>query len=196
METSHEYLFIFSSKKTIENKHFIPNDSTEFFRNWRYKCLFGMPTCKNNYYYGFLILVQSFSACAFSRTVAANAGLFLIKPFIGLVIHFPCIKIAQTGNQNKTAAFAVIKWHLQQQEGKSVRRRARRQLTRLFGALSQGASCWLAGLYCLLHFLAFDWLRPAVLFFSNWTVCFFVKESPIWNYPNCSLIRQILTVKG
>ena len=34
-----------------------------------------------------------------------------------------------------------------------------------------------------LFLLAFDWLRPAFLFFLNWTVCLFVKESPIWNYP-------------
>ena len=43
---------------------------------------------------------------------------------------------------------------------------------------------WLASLHCLLYFLAFDWLRPAVLFFLNWTVCLFVKESPVWNYLN------------
>ena len=41
-----------------------------------------------------------------------------------------------------------------------------------FGALSQGL--W-ASLCCLLYFLAFDWLRPAVLFFINWTVCLFNK---------------------
>ena len=29
----------------------------------------------------------------------------------------------------------------------------------------------------LLYFLAFDWLRPAVLFFLNWTVCLFIRKA-------------------
>ena len=66
------------------------------------------------------------------------------------------------------------KRHSHQQEAKSARRR-----TAVSGTLR-----WLASLHCLLYFLAFDWLWPAVLFFLNWTVCLFVKESPIWNYPN------------
>ena len=47
-----------------------------------------------------------------------------------------------------------------------------------------GTFRWLGSLHRLLYFLTFDWLRQAVIFFLNWTVCLFVKESHIWNYPN------------
>ena len=71
-----------------------------------------------------------------------------------------------------------------------------RQPTKLFLARCTGTLRWLASLHCLLYFLAFDWLWPAVLFFLNWTVCLFVKGSPIWNYPNLSLIGQFVKIKG
>ena len=60
-----------------------------------------------------------------------------------------------------------IKRHSQQQKAKSVPRRT---------AVSERK---LARLHCLLYFLLFDRLRPAVLFFLNWTVCLFLKGSPI-----------------
>ena len=71
----------------------------------------------------------------------------------------------------------------QQQQAKSVRRTAVSQRN-FFWRVVTGTLRWLASLHCLLYFLAFDWLRPGVLFFLNWTVCLFVKGSPIWNYPN------------
>ena len=48
----------------------------------------------------------------------------------------------------------------------------------VFGELSQGlCTDWLVFIaYCC---LAFDWLKPAVLFFLKWTVCLFAKESRI-----------------
>ena len=58
------------------------------------------------------------------------------------------------------------------------------QPTKLCLHVVTGTLHWLASLYCLLYFLAFDWLRPAVLFSLIWTVCLFVKESPISNYPD------------
>ena len=72
----------------------------------------------------------------------------------------------------------------QQQEAKSVRQRTVVRQRNFFWRVFTGTLRWLTSLHCLLYFLAFDWLRPAVLFFLNWTVCLFVKESPIWNYPN------------
>ena len=51
------------------------------------------------------------------------------------------------------------KRHSHQQEAKSARRR-----TAVSGTLR-----WLASLHCLLYFLAFDWLRPAVQFKKNRT---------------------------
>ena len=51
-----------------------------------------------------------------------------------------------------------------------------------FWRIVTGTLRWLASLNWIMFFLAFDWLRPAVLFFLNWTACLFVKESPIWNY--------------
>ena len=60
----------------------------------------------------------------------------------------------------------------------------RRQPIKLFWRVVTETLDWLASLHCLLNFLAFDWRRPAVLFFLNWAVCLFLKESPISNYPN------------
>ena len=74
--------------------------------------------------------------------------------------------------------------HSQQQEAKSVRWRTAVSQRNFFWRVVTGTLRWLTSLHCLLYFLAFDWLRPAVLFLLNWTVCLFVKESPIWNYPN------------
>ena len=88
------------------------------------------------------------------------------------------------------------KRHSQQQEAKTVRRRTAVSQRYLFWRVVTGTLRWLASLHCLLYFLAFDQLRPAVLFFLNWTVCLFVKESPIWNYPNQSLIGQFVKIKG
>ena len=65
-------------------------------------------------------------------------------------------------------------------------RRDRRQSPFWLGGVVTVSLRWLTSLYCLLYFQAFDWLRPTVLFFLNWIVCLFVKESPIWN---CYLLR-------
>ena len=97
--------------------------------------------------------------------------IFLLHP-----VNVPGKKPKQ--NSSKT------KRHSQQQEAKSVRRRTAVSKRNFFWRVVTGTLRWLASLHCLLYFLAFDWLRPAVLFFLNWTVCLFVKESPIWNYPN------------
>ena len=69
------------------------------------------------------------------------------------------------------------KRHSQQQEAKSVRRRTAVSHRNFFWHVVTGTLRWLVSLHCLLYFLAFHWLRPAVLFFLNWKVCLFVKES-------------------
>ena len=69
-------------------------------------------------------------------------------------------EIAQTRNQNKTVAFAVIKRHLQLQK-KRIRWRTAVSQRDFSGAFKifTGTLCRLASLYCLLYFLAFDWFR-------------------------------------
>ena len=126
--------------------------------NFRRLCLFGFvtPTFKHKYQC-FLILVQSFSACTFSRIYA------LIVPDTNFHQFENDIH-----NNKKPRVFAET----------AVSQR------NFFWHVVTGTLHWLASLHCLLYFLAFDWLRSAVLFFLNWTVCLFVKESPIWNYPN------------
>ena len=68
------------------------------------------------------------------------------------------------------------KRHSQQQEAKSVRRRTAVGQRNFFWRLVTGTLHWLASLHCLLYFLAFDWLRPAVL------LIFFLKLD---NLPIC-----------
>ena len=91
--------------------------------------------------------------------------------------------------QNKTTFTATL-------EAKSVRRQTAVSQRNFFWRVVTWTLRWLVRLHCLLYFLAFAWLRIAVLFFLNWTVCLFVKESPIWNYPNRSLIGQFIKVRG
>ena len=108
--------------------------------------------------------------------------------FISLVIHFPFKwprQEAKTKRQQNERHSQQ-----QQQQAKSVRRRTAISQRNFFWRVVTGTLRWLARLHYLLYFLAFDWLRSAVLFFLNWAVCLFVKESPIWNYSNKSLIRN------
>ena len=88
------------------------------------------------------------------------------------------------------------KGHSQQQEAKSFRRRNAVSELDSFWRVVTGTLRWLAIVHCLLYFLAFDWLRQTGLFFLYWTVFPFVKESPIWNYPNWSSIGQFVKIKG
>ena len=108
--------------------------------------------------------------------------LFPIQNLISLVIHiFPfkwCPGKKPKQNSSKT------KQHSQQQEANRVRWQTAISQQNFFWLVTTGTLRWLASLHCPLYFLAFDWLRPAVLFFLNWTVCLFVKESPVWNYLN------------
>ena len=59
------------------------------------------------------------------------------------------------------------KQHSQQQEAKSVRQQTAVSQQDIFWCIVAGILRWLASLQCLLFFLVFDWLRPAVLFFLN-----------------------------
>ena len=135
-----------------------------------------MPTSKHKYEC-FVILVQNFSACTFQDYIH---WLFPIETFISFVIHIPFKWPRQEAKpkkqQNKTTFIAT------RSQGCSPKNR--RQPRKFFWPVITGNLHWLARFHCLLYFLAFDWLRPAVLFFLNWTVCLFVKESPVWNYPN------------
>ena len=153
--------------------------------------VFLMSTSKHKYRC-FLSLVQSFSACTFSlKNLCVDC--FQYKPFHQFGHTFPFKWPRQEAKtkqqQNKRHS------RQQQQQAKSVRRRTAISQRKFFGRVVTGTLRWLARLHYLLYFLAFDWLRSAVLFFLNWTVCLFVKESPIWNYSNKSLIRQFVKIK-
>ena len=139
--------------------------------------VFVMPTSKHKYLC-FLILVQSFTACAFSRNLCVDCFQYKLSSVWSYIFLLNDPDKKPNQNSSKT------KRHSQQQEAKSVRRRTAVSQRNFFWRVVRGTLRWLASLHCLLYFLTFDWLRPAALFFLNWTVCQFVKESPIWNYPN------------
>ena len=80
-------------------------------------------------------------------------------------------------NKKPEENISKTKQHSQQQEAKSVRQQTTVSQQDVFWHIVTGTLHRLASLQCLLFFLVFDWLRPAVLFFLNWTVCLFVKES-------------------
>ena len=166
--------------KTVKSKHFI-----HFLKRFpqTLSVCFVMPsTITSKHNYQCFLIPRPYSCPKFqSLYIFKNRWLFPIQTCISLVLYFPFIWTRQEGRtkqqQNK-------KTHSQQQEAKSVRRRtAVRQWDIMFWRVVTVSLSWLASLHCLLHFLAFDWLRPAVLFFLNWTVCLFVKENFIWNYP-------------
>ena len=97
--------------------------------------------------------------------------------FISLVIHFPFKWPRQEAKtkqqQNKRHS------QQQQQQAKSVRRRIAISQRNFFWRVVTGTLRWLARLHYLLYFLAFDWLRSAVLFFLNWTVCLYLQRKAI-----------------
>ena len=161
--------------KTIESKHFI--HYLKRFPPTLTVC-FVTPTSKHNYQC-FLIVVRSFSASIFSRIVDCFQNkLSSVWSYIFL-FNWPRQEEANTKQLS-----SKTKGHSQQQEAKSFRRRNAVSELDFFWSVVTETLRWLAIVHCLLYFLAFDWLRQAVLFFLNWTVFPFVKESPIWNYPN------------
>ena len=110
----------------------------------------------------FLILVQSLSACTFSRIVDCfhECKLSSVWSYIFL-LNGPDKKPKQnnTHSNKKPKKFA--------NEPPSANEI-------FFWRSVTGTLRWLASLNYLLYFLAFDWLRPAVLFFLNWTVCLYL----------------------
>ena len=160
--------------KTIENKHFI-HDLKRFSQTS--SVCFVMPTSKHNYQC-FLSVVQSFSASTFSRIVDCFQNKLSSVWSHIFLFNWPRQEANTKQLNSKT------KGHSQQQEAKRFRRRNAISELDFFWRFVTGTLRWSAIVHCLLYFLAFDWLRQAVLFFLDWTVFLFVKESPIWNYPN------------
>ena len=72
---------------------------------------------------------------------------------------------------------------------KSLRKRTTGNQQDFSGALSQELCARLASFCRLLYFLAFHWFRQTVLFLLHCTVCLFLKESPIGNYPKKSSLE-------
>ena len=81
----------------------------------------------------------------------------------------------------KTAAFAIIKRHLQlQQDSPSPANRHQPKDT-FWGVVTTGTLHWFASLYCLLFFLAFDWFRQAI-FLKLDSLPIFKGNSPLKLY--------------
>ena len=111
--------------------------------------VFVKPRSKHKYQC-FLILVQSFSACTFSRIYALIVSDTNFHQF-GHAFSFlngPDKKPKQ--NSSKT------KRHPQQQEAESVRRRTAVSQRNFFWRVVTRTLRWLARMRCLLYFLAFD----------------------------------------
>ena len=82
------------------------------------------------------------------------------------------------------------KQHSRQQEAKTIRRRTAVSQGDFFWRVVTGTLRWLTSLHCLLYFLTFDWLRPAVPFFLK------LDSLPIWkgkSYLKLSRLYRILT---
>ena len=136
--------------KTIENKHFIQH--LKQFLQTLFVCFVLMPTSKRNYQC-FLILVQSFSACSFSRIIdCLQYKLSSVWSYIFL-LNGPDKKPKQ--NSSKT------KRHSQQQEPKSVGQRTAVSQWNFFGSLLQGLfTDWLVCIACFIfwHLIGSDQL--------------------------------------
>ena len=139
--------------KTSENEHFI--HYLERFPQTLSVC-FWMPTSKHKYQC-FLILVQSFSACTFSRIYASTVSNTNFYEFGHIFFSFkwPKQEAKTKPQQNKTTQNKKPRGF---PDEPSVSQR------NSFWHVVTGTLRWLPRLHCLLYFLAFDWLRPAVLF--------------------------------
>ena len=100
--------------------------------------------------------------------------LFPIQTFISLVIRFPFKwprKEARTKQQQNKTTFTSTR-----SQGCYPTNCC--QPMKLFWRIVTGTLHWLARLHYLLYFLAFDWLRPAVVLFLKCTVCLLSKGKP------------------
>ena len=103
--------------------------------------------------------------------------------------------LTQTRNQTKAATFSIVKRRSQLQQEPSKTNHSW-EPTRLFLRRSRELCARLASFCRLLYFLAFHWFRKTVLFFLDWKVCLFSKESPIGNYrKKSSLECSIMNMK-
>ena len=145
--------------KTIESKHFI--HYLKRFPQTLFFCLYLPISIKTQ------LSLFSYSGPKFECLyIFKNSWLFpWMQTFISLVLHF----LFKWPRQE-----AKTKQHSQQQEAKKVRQRTAISQRDFFWRSVTGTLRWLASLNYLLYFLAFDWLRPAVLFFLNWTVCLYL----------------------
>ena len=141
-----------------------------------------MPASKHRYQC-FLILVQKFQCLYIFKNLCVDCFQYKLSSVWSYIfpLNGPDKKPKQNSSKTKRRS--------PQKDAKSVHRRTAVSQRNFFWRVVTGTLRWLARLHCLLYFLAFYWLRPAVLFFLNWTVCLFIKESPIWNYPKKSVIK-------
>ena len=135
-------------------------------KSGRFRVLWHASGHPNNKYHCFSWSCSKFQCLHVShRTVCScyvmNAGIVQCKFHqFDQTDHFS-FKIAPTRNQNKIAAFAIIKRHLQlQQDSPSPTNRHQPKDT-FWGVVTTGTLLQLASSYCLLFFLAFDWFRQA-----------------------------------
>ena len=144
--------------------------------------VFVMPTSKHKYQ-RFLILVQKFQCSYIFKNLCGDCFQYKLSSVWSYIFLLNGPDKKPNQNSSKT------KRHSPQKEATSVRRRTAVSQRNFLWRVVTGTLHWLARLHCLLYFLAIHSLRPAVLFFFNWTVYLFIKESPIWNYPKKSVIK-------
>ena len=118
--------------------------------------VFVLPTSKHKYLC-FLILVQSFTACAFSRNLCVDCFQYKLSSVWSYIFLLNDPDKKPNQNSSKT------KRHSQQQEAKSVRRRTAPPSVNetFFGALSQGlCGDWLDCIACCIfwHLIGSDQL--------------------------------------
>ena len=116
--------------------------------------VFVLPTSKHKYLC-FLILVQSFTACAFSRNLCVDCFQYKLSSVWSYVFLLNGLEKKPEQNSNKT------KQHSHQQEAKGVTRRTAVSQWNFFGALSLGlCTDWLDCItYCIFwHLIGSDQL--------------------------------------
>ena len=129
-----------------------------------HRIVFVMPTSKHKYQC-FLILVQSFSACTFSRVYALIDWLFPIQTFISWVIRFP-FKWPRQEAKTKQQQLKQNDIHSNKKPRVFANKLQSANKT-LFGTLSQGLGAdWLV---CIAHCIFWHLIGSDQLSYFSYT---------------------------
>lgn len=157
-------------------------------KSGRFRVLWHASRHPNNKYHCFSWSCSKFQCLHVShRTVCScyvmNVGIFQCKfdPF-DLTEHFS-LKVAPQHETKTEQQHLLSQNEIYSCNKTRLHRRTAISQKTLSGALSQQELCtdWLVCIACCFfwHLIGLD-----NLFFSNWTVCLFSKEIPLWNYTN------------